>query len=445
MNRTWKQIIIWIGGIFIVLVAIHATLVAITGKRLRAAYAAVEAAGRPMTAEEIIPAPVEEDNAAPLYKKAFALMEVLEPEDWFDVHSATAETNAPSAEAMAAAQAFIGAADTARLLELVTEAAAKPACRFERDWSAGAGMLLPDCGTMRNITRLLYVKTLVEAQGSDGAAVGRSLTTGLRTAEAYRDDPILISQLVRTAQIGIMLDAAADAFGRTKVPDDAAAALVRQIREMKGSRGFVKSMDGERLFMGEWAFALFETREGARKLATMSGEDLRPRQMRYYGARLVRPLLQVDHAAYIELILRMTEEGAKPPHETNWEEIDLAKQIPRYCILTSMLLPALHKAADAVAAGETRLEIADAALAVIRHKARHGAYPSTVDALDKELLPAWPVDPFSGRPLVYRSTEAGFKIYSIGANRKDDDGQKGERRDEGDIVWQAGAVDQEVN
>ncbi len=441
MNRTWKRTILWMGGILIVLILVHTILVAITGRQLRAAYAAVAEAGRPMTAEEIIPAPVpEEDNGALLYKKAFALLEVLEPEDWFDVHSGTAETNAPPAEAMSAARTFIDDADTARLLELIAEAAEKPACRFERDWSAGAAMLLPDCAAMRNITRLLYVKSLVEAHDNDGAAAGRSLAIGLRTADAYRDEPILIGQLVRTSQIGMMLDAVAMVLARTELPDSAAAALTRQIREMKGSRGFVRSMDGERLLLGEWAFGLFTTAEGAATLAKMSDEDLASVHMRRYGSWIAKSWLQADHAAYIRLMLRMTEEGAKPPHEARWEKFDIEDQFPRYCILTSLLLPALNSAANVAAAGEARLGIADAAIAVKRHRARHGAYPESCEMVDKELLPAWPMDPFSGKPLVYGPSEKGFRIYSIGINRKDDEGQKSDDRKKGDIVWETVAA-----
>ncbi len=435
MNRVWKLIIIWIGGILIVLIAVHATLVAITGKRLRAAYAALAAAGRPMTAEEIIPKPIpEEDNGVPLYGKAFALLEVLEPEDWYNAHCGLAETNAPSAEALAAATAFVKAADTTRLVQFVEEAAGKRGCWFDRNWSAGAEIRLPECASMRNVTRLLQIKALVEAHAGDGAAAARSLVLGFKSAEAFRDDPILISQLVRTAQIGIMFETAMNVFGVADVPDETAAELFAQLGRLKGSNGFVKSMDGERLLLGEWAFGLFEAGRGQDMSANLTGETL----ARFYGSRVLRPMLQADHAAYLHLMLRMTEESRKPPHEVRWERIDLGAEIPRYCILTKLLLPALSHAADHTASGEARMIVAEAAVAAIRHRARHGAYADSPQALDKKLLRAWPMDPFSGKPLVYESSGGGFKIYSVGCNRTDNGGQVSDDRREGDIVWETG-------
>jgi hypothetical protein len=38
-------------------------------------------------------------------------------------------------------------------------------------------------------------------------------------------------------------------------------------------------------------------------------------------------------------------------------------------------------------------------------------------------LPAVPVDPFSGEPLVYKPSAADYLLYSVDANRKDDGGQ----------------------
>ena len=437
MNRVWKHIVIWISTILIVLIVVHAVLVAITGKQLRSAYAAVAAAGRPTKAEEIIPKPVQEaDNAAPLYKKVFALLDVLEPEDWYDVHAGLTETNAPAELDLSAARAFIVSEDASRALRLVEEAVGKKACRFERDYTAGAAMLLPECGSIRSVTRLVQIRALVEAHGGDGAAAARTLVLGLKTAEAVADDPILISQLVRISQIALMLATAETVFETVTVPDEAVAGLAAQLRQMKGRDGFLRSMDGERLLMGEWGFGLFEGGGDRETLASLASETgVGP--ARFYGSRLLRPLLQADHALYMRLMLRMTEQGARPPHKAKWD-IDFEKEIPRYCILTRLILPALNSAADSAAAGEARMEVADAVIALVRHKALHGAYPASPGALDKDLLPAWPMDLFSGKPLVYRPFGETVMVYSIGINRTDDGGQKSGDRREGDIVWAIG-------
>ncbi len=67
-----------------------------------------------------------------------------------------------------------------------------------------------------------------------------------------------------------------------------------------------------------------------------------------------------------------------------------------------------------------RLTLVAAALAV--YHADHQSYPASLDALhDPAYLPTIPLDPFSGKPLLYRTTPAGgYIFYSVGDNGIDD-------------------------
>jgi hypothetical protein len=56
-------------------------------------------------------------------------------------------------------------------------------------------------------------------------------------------------------------------------------------------------------------------------------------------------------------------------------------------------------------------------------KARTGRYPDSLAELVPDLLPAVPIDPFTGDPLVYRREGEGFVVYSLGSNQKDDGGR----------------------
>lgn len=53
---------------------------------------------------------------------------------------------------------------------------------------------------------------------------------------------------------------------------------------------------------------------------------------------------------------------------------------------------------------------------------QHGAPPERLDELVPGWLPAAPLDPFSGRPLIYRREANGFLIYSVGPDQIDDGG-----------------------
>jgi hypothetical protein len=53
----------------------------------------------------------------------------------------------------------------------------------------------------------------------------------------------------------------------------------------------------------------------------------------------------------------------------------------------------------------------------------HGRYPKTLKALAPDYLPEIPQDLFNGRPLIYRPSDDGYLLYSVGVNGKDDGGR----------------------
>ena len=75
-------------------------------------------------------------------------------------------------------------------------------------------------------------------------------------------------------------------------------------------------------------------------------------------------------------------------------------------------------------------------LALANYRDEHGKYPRTLADLVPGELERLPNDPFSGKPLVYRLTDEGFRLYSVGPNGVDDGRKSGGNGDgEGDDVW----------
>ncbi len=76
-------------------------------------------------------------------------------------------------------------------------------------------------------------------------------------------------------------------------------------------------------------------------------------------------------------------------------------------------------------------------LAALRYEKDNGAYPESLDTLSAEgYLSEIPIDPYSGRPLVYRRTPEGFVLYSWGANLTDEGGRQGTGRGGQPRLWQ---------
>jgi hypothetical protein len=92
-------------------------------------------------------------------------------------------------------------------------------------------------------------------------------------------------------------------------------------------------------------------------------------------------------------------------------------------ILITLLLPAIHKvqvAADRAEQTQRNLHIA---FALAIYQRENGKYPEKLDALAPKYLAKVPDDLFTGKPLVYKPTEKGYQLYSLGPNGKVDAGR----------------------
>ena len=72
---------------------------------------------------------------------------------------------------------------------------------------------------------------------------------------------------------------------------------------------------------------------------------------------------------------------------------------------------------------EAMLITADIGIACRIYKKENGNYPESLDKLVPRYLDTVPLDPFTGKALFYRVEESGFRVYSLGSNRKDDGGR----------------------
>jgi hypothetical protein len=63
------------------------------------------------------------------------------------------------------------------------------------------------------------------------------------------------------------------------------------------------------------------------------------------------------------------------------------------------------------------------AFALAAYQRDNGRYPAKLDELAPKYLAAVPDDLFAGKPLVYRPTENGYLLYSVGINGKDEGGR----------------------
>jgi hypothetical protein len=86
--------------------------------------------------------------------------------------------------------------------------------------------------------------------------------------------------------------------------------------------------------------------------------------------------------------------------------------------MTSMLSPTSYRIKETHSRIAGQVRVTRAGLALLRYRQTHGVFPETLDVLDAGDLS----DPFADGPLIYRTTEDGFVVYSVGEDRADNGG-----------------------
>lgn len=83
------------------------------------------------------------------------------------------------------------------------------------------------------------------------------------------------------------------------------------------------------------------------------------------------------------------------------------------------------------------LRLAQTAIAVERYRAVEGGLPTALDELAQKYLAAIPLDPFAAKsPIKYRQTTQGYRVYSIGPDGIDQNGERSSgTREKGDLTF----------
>jgi hypothetical protein len=104
-------------------------------------------------------------------------------------------------------------------------------------------------------------------------------------------------------------------------------------------------------------------------------------------------------------------------------------------IMVDLMLPVLDSALTAESRHLTQQTLIQLALAVAAYRADRGEYPASLGELQPKYIDALPTDAFAGRPLVYRRTDDGYVLYSVGQNGLDEGGRNTMYDEDGDD-WQ---------
>jgi len=431
-----------IGFVLLILIAavlaVRAVFIFLESRALTRALAELKAQGVPLAALDLTPPCSDEDNGARLWRAAENLLVLdapgtrpkINPMDVRPIGrselSGAFKMYAEGEPLDPARKAGLRelASRNARALELMAEAGSKP-CFLRRDASASMiDSLTPGSSSavkMIQVTQLLGFASLFAAENGDLPGAIEKLRGGLRFAPRPAGERTLIMYLVAVAGTRSLVHFLQDVCGGRPVGDDTLARLIEDFDPVSWRERLAGAWRGERVILIEAAQFATSGRRGSRealfgKMPFLQG----------LGFWLVRPFVIRDFRKTLPLYEELDKAARLPYFESRDALKTLTGTIaerPWYAFFTGALVPNFESAYLKEAMLEATLLAARTGLACRLYKSREGGYPEGLSSLVPGVLGEVPIDPFTGKPLVYRREGEGFIVYSLGSNQKDDAGR----------------------
>lgn len=351
-----------------------------------------------------------------------------------------------------------------RPLMLIVEASQRPR-RFDpliggsEDDSELIAALLPAMSVYRTSARLLCARAMLKAKENNITGAWDDLLACYRLSRLIGQGDTLIDSLAAISIDSMAFSAIIALTANAPVSGEQLGKMRRDIAALTPQRRMAEIIDqGERLVFLDCVAAL--ARQGLARLGSLFGEDgsnwdfrsilsnmlgktavdwdhLMRTGNRWYdriGDALKKPSLALRRAALIQLRDEITElrKSAVDPGRL------LADGFfrPRQAVserLAEVLIALLTPAVDACVFAEDRWivqhDVLATGLAAAAFAREHGRLPGSLDQLVPQYLPKVPEDILSDPPGVsirYKTTDEGCVIYSVGRNRRDDQGRTGD-------------------
>lgn len=427
MRGKSKKILIGIAVIFVLLILMYAVSLARSKARLRAAYVALEQDGRPMDANEVLPPEVPDaQNAAVLYERAVALVKAESVDDkdlleYLGKLSRSFLDDSVDPDQQAEFEQRIGQEVVTAALAAIEEAQQRPNCRFNRSEGITSEVELPIAQDVRSLAIILNARAYLAAKEGRSHEAWEMIDLQLRSVEKLRLDPAALGPWVHFGLIGHACRVVRRLCEIAPPNEQEYRTLETRLRDLDAIEPFIRTIDAERLLVGEPIFSLPEDQLYAwwRDVPWADSEG-GPDALHRLFFRFVtyKPRFIADHANYLQLMrksIHLTQSPFMPREAPARQEIhDLTVRYPLTCRLAFMVdgLKSMH----CRMAGDVR--VTRAGLALLQHKQAHSAFPTTLEALGLEGL----IDPYNEEPLHYRAEGDGFIIYSVGGDLKDNNG-----------------------
>jgi hypothetical protein len=349
-------------------------------------------------------------------------------------------------------------------VEELRQAARLADSRFplEYDSDNPSGILLPHLASLKACVQMLRLRACAELQLGQTEKAFDDTRLMFRLTEALRSEPILISHLVRIAEIHLALQPIWEGIAEHRWSDAQLAGLDDELQKLDFLSDLQSSMRGERAFaLGtiEWVrsnrgyqpmigtlLAFFgDNSSDAYSALYFIGFYFQPEGWSYQNELTIAS----THQRWLLRTVDPEKHLASPQIARDGQQYIDSLPVRPWNFFSRLFLPSLVSSARKFAFSQCTVDLARTACALERYRLAHGSYPGSLDVLAPQFIDQVPHDLINGQPLHYRRKDDGYVLYSVGWNEKDDGGvavplgnSAYANSAEGDWVWQVPAKTQ---
>lgn len=376
--------------------------------------------GIPVEPEDLqrTPAVPPDQNAAPLYREAFRKLPEI-PSDVDQAIQRVLRNEALEADFTQVAAKFDGLEPW---LQTVIRATRLPSCDFERDWSQGMYLELPELAEMKKCAKWLTIRGVIAARRGNVAKFEESIRAASQIGVHLSQEPILISSLVQIASDQVAQQGIAAAL-RANPSNAALLSASKKVLLSSFPRPDLKSILGGECVLTVAAIRrltnlneLYPEASASESLSMSSA--VTPEMKKAFETQYLRKLREC-----VQIVAKYDEDYLLQA-EALQGLVRTKRTIPRIIDLVDMaLFPAIEQVSHSIGRHQARYELTKAYVAILDFHRTKKRWPKDLAEVGEF------VDPLAKRPLRYFPSDGGFTIYSVGADGRDDGGR--ERREAG--------------
>ena len=325
------------------------------------------------------------------------------------------------------------------------------------------GILLPAVQSTRALARALAARAMLNLGEGRTKEAWEDLLTCHRLGRHVGNGATLIEGLVGVAIEGIAMHGDLVLLEHAQPTQNKIAGYESDLKELPPITKMAEKINGcERFMFLDSTFLIARGR--AKMVAGLIGEGAEGAEfanslfMRFFDQGMdLDEMLKVGNEWFDRLQAAMSEPNHRQRieglQEVNVELKDIAAQSKNPIVLAglflnkdrnketgrmvgSIMLSLMLPASEAVQSAEDRAEQQQRnlrlAMALAAYRADHDRYPVKLDELSPKYVAEVPDDLFTDKPLVYRLTDNGYLLYSLGQNGKDDGGNFYDDQPQGD-------------